>query len=184
MLKSNRGYQRKYLRAPYRFEAIYSFDGKMHKVSCLNISEGGMLLHLGHSDFFPQQEIHVLLSLPQFPPFKNYNLEKLKDFSLDLFPKKVIPAKIKLVRLDKTSRTAGVQFVQLLAPHQKFIAEYVESLLSNIIHLLTLIDSVNFDQECLHKARNISHLIGYGAEIKIAQLRQIITHEYRSLQWL
>jgi hypothetical protein len=182
MLKSDRGYQRKHLRAPYRFEALYAYNSKMYKVACLNISEGGMLLQ--GLDFFPQQETQILLSLPQFPPFKNFTNEKLKDFTLDLFPKKVIPAKVKLVRLDKTGLTAGVQFVQLSAPHQKFIAEYVESLLSNIIHLLTLIDSVNFDPDCLVKTRQMSQLMGYGSEIKIAQLRQIITHEYRSLQWL
>jgi hypothetical protein len=182
MLKSDRGYQRKHLRAPYHFEALYAFDGKMQKVACLNLSEGGMLLK--GLDFFPQQETNVLISLPQFPPFKNFTIEKLKDFSLDIFPKKVIAAKVKLVRLDKIGLTAGVQFVQLAAPHQKFIAEYVESLLSNIIHLLTLIDSVNFDPESLTKTRYMSKLMGYGAEIKIAHLRQIITHEYRSLQWL
>jgi hypothetical protein len=182
MLKSDRGYQRKHLRAPYRFEIMYAYDQKMHRQHCLNISEGGMLI--SEVDFFPQQETSVLLSLPQFPPFKNFTIEKLKDFTIDLFPKKVIPAKVKLVRMDKVAKTAGVKFVAISGPHQKFIAEYVESLLSNIIHLLTLIDSVNFDTESLEKTRYLSHLMGYGQEIKIAKLRQVIGHEYRSLQWL
>ena len=58
----------------------------MFKARTLNVSEGGMLLdQIPH---FPEEEnINLMVSLPQFPFFKNYNLEKLKSFNSAFMPK-------------------------------------------------------------------------------------------------
>ena len=70
---SQRDYQRKHLRAPYKEPVLYVDDNFVFKASTLNISEGGLLLdQIPH---FPEDEdeVPIMLSLPQFPYFKNFS---------------------------------------------------------------------------------------------------------------
>ena len=70
-----RGYQRRYLRAPYKHDILYVDQDFIHKGQALNISEGGMLLdRVGH---FPEtNEVLFMVKLPQFPLFKNCEVKK------------------------------------------------------------------------------------------------------------
>ena len=63
----------------------------------MNLSEGGMLL--GPMSTFPNFErVPMIFSVPQYPSLKNYTLQKLKEFSIDLFPRKVLRVKAMPVR--------------------------------------------------------------------------------------
>lgn len=190
-MKNERGYQRIHLRAPYKESVLFVHENFVFKAHTLNISEGGMLLD--QIPQFPQgEDVSLMISLPQFPYFKNFTLEKLKNFTNDLFPKKVVRLKCEVVRkigiksqVDEvfTSRI-GVKFTEIDSMTQKKIAEYVNVFASNLIYLQVLIDSINADEQNLEKIRLLSTLLGYEKEIKVAQLRKDVMHDYQSLQWL
>jgi hypothetical protein len=154
----------------------------------MNISEGGMLL--GPSKEFSELPgTSVMMSVPQYPSLNNYTLQKLKDFSIDLFPKKVIRAKTAVVRKSEDYKQAGffnyaVLFEEIDKVSQKIIDNYVQTFLSNMVHLLSLIDMVNYDTQALEMVRELSVILGYPFDIKLSTLRQSVMHDYRSLQWL
>lgn len=189
---SDRGYQRTHLRAPYKEPVLFVDDNFVFKASTLNISEGGLLLdQIPH---FPEDEdeVPILVSLPQFPYFKNFSLEKLQNFSSDIFPKKIVRVKAQMVRrigLESTidevfvSRV-GLKFTDVSPQAQKQISDYVNVFASNLIHLQMLIDSIHANEKNLAKIRALSEILNYDVEIKIAQLYKEVQHDYRSLQWL
>lgn len=190
-MRKERGYRRQHLRAPFHFNTLYADQGFVFKAKCLNISEGGMLMD--QIPYFPDHDrVPLMLSIPQFPSFKNFNYQKLRDFSFDLFPKKVVRLKCQVVRkfgiesdVDQIMASrVGVSFTDIDPVRSKIIAEYVEGFLSNITHLLAMIDSVNYDEQALPKIRELASLLGYNRDIKISTLRKIISQEYLSLQWL
>jgi hypothetical protein len=134
-------------------------------------------------------EASFMLGLTQYPFFKNFTLSKLKDFSIDIFPKKIIRVNTSIVREVNSwtfvgKKSIGLSFRDLSAGNQKVIASYVDTFLSNIVHLLSLIDMINYDEESLLMVRELSEILGYPYDVKISVLRQLVTHHYRSLQWL
>lgn len=189
---AERDYQRKHLRAPYKEPILYVDDDFVFKAHTLNISEGGVLLdQIPH---FPEKDIEVplMIALPQFPYFKNFSLEKLHEFSSDIFPKKVVRLKCKVVRkigikskVDEAfvSRVA-VSFTEISPPAKKIIKEYVDVFASNLIYLQVLIDNIHTEEKNLEKIRTLANILHYDAEMKIAQLRKDVQHDYISLQWL
>lgn len=142
--------------------------------------------------YFPEDDlVPMMLSLPQFPYFKNFDLHKLKSYSADLFKAKVVRVRCKVVR-KITSKTkvddiftskVGVQFVEMDAKVQKTIAEYVDVFASNIIYLQLLIDNINSYEDSLERVRTLAQILDYPYDIKVAQLRKDVTHDYQSLQW-
>ncbi len=70
------------------------------------------------------------------------------------------------------------------AQEQKLIDDYVTTFSSNLIYLQTLIDSFNSDEETKIRARTLARILGYNDIERIAQLRAVVTHDYKSLQWL
>jgi hypothetical protein len=190
-MQDDRSYQRKHLRAPYREPALYVAEDFVFKAHTMNISEGGMLLdQIPH---FPEgSEVPLMLSLPQYPYFKNFNLSKLEGFNHDLFPKKVVRLKCRVVRkmgikskVDEVFMSRiGVQFTEITPQVQKQIADYVNVFSSNLIYLQVLIDSLHADSQNLAKIRALSSILSYDVEMKIAQLRKDVMHDYKSLQWL
>jgi hypothetical protein len=154
----------------------------------MNLSEGGMLL--GPMSSFPSFErVPMMLSVPQYPSLKNYTLQKLKEFSIDLFPRKVIRVKAMPVRQVPVQGQEGLYsyglfFSEIDNQRQKVIDNYVETFLSNIVHLISLVDMVNYDEESLEMVRELSLILGYPFDIKLSTLRQSIMRDYRSLQWL
>lgn len=188
----DRGYQRTHLRAPFKEPVLFVDDNFVFKASTLNISEGGMLLdQIPH---FPEdeEEVPIMVSLPQFPYFKNFNLEKLQNFSSDIFPKKIVRVKAQMVRrIGLESKTdevfvskVGLKFTDVSPQALKQISDYVNVFASNLIYLQMLIDTINTSEKNLHKIRVLSEILNYKVDIKIAQLYKEVQHDYRSLQWL
>lgn len=192
MFQKERDYRRKHLRAPFKFEVLFEDDSFVHKARALNISEGGILLD--RVPHFPANEyVPLMLSLAQYPYLKNYSLEKLKGFDLDLFSSKVIRVKAKMVRrIGETSEVdnvfsgakVGLSFTDVDQYTQKMIADYVDVFASNLIYLQVLIDSLHADEKNLEKIRVLGEILGYSPSLKLSVLRKTLGLDYQSLQWL
>lgn len=187
----SKNYQRKYLRAPFRDSILYADGDYVLKGTTLNISAGGLLIN--ELPAFPENdEVPLMLSLPQLPVLKNFSILKMQTFSSELLPRKVIRAKAKLVRREELSQSLdnifrsrfGLQFNQVNELDQKQIEDYVMTFASNLIFLQTLIDSFNSDEETKIKTRLIAGILGYKDSERISHLRTIVSHDYKSLQWL
>jgi hypothetical protein len=185
-----RGYQRAHLRAPFRGAVLFDEDGHVLRATAANLSEGGCLLH--EIPQFPREtETRLMFSLPRFPMFKNFDLLKLRSFSMELFPARVVRAHAHIARrIDGGSEVdevfhpyVGVKFVELNPVDQRLIAEYVEHFTANLVHLQVLLDAWNTTDEIRLKARALAHLLGYGESPKISELRARVQKDYSSLKW-
>ena len=192
MFTKKRDYQRTFLRAPYTEKVLYVDDGFVFKASTLNISEGGMLLD--QVPHFPgeNENVPLMISLRQFPYFKNFTLDRLEGYSEDMFPKNVIRIRSQMVRKigieSKTDEVftsrIGLKFTEVDHDAAVAIKEYVTVFSSNLIYLQVLIDSLNTDQSNLRKVRILSGILGYDDDMKISLLHKKVQHDYKSLQWL
>lgn len=187
----SKNYQRKHLRAPFKETVLYADGDYVLKASALNISEGGLLIDQLPS--FPEtDEVPLLVSLPQLPSLKNFSLIKMQTFSKELFHRRVIRAKARMVRREQLSQNLdnifrsrfGLQFVRITEGDQKYVEEYVTTFASNLIYLQTLIDSFNMDEETKIRTRTLASILGYQDIERIAHLRASVGHDYKSLQWL
>lgn len=192
MFVTERDYRREHLRAPFKELALYAAGNHVFKARGLNLSEGGLLLE--NVPFFPEkgEEAPLLLSLPQYPLFKSFSLEKLKGFNRELFPRKCVRAVCEVVRKSELDSDVdqvfaakiGARFVELSAKDRRLIKEYVESFAGNLVYLQVLIDNIHADSEGLEKVRALSSILNYDPEAKISQLRKDVARDYTSLQWL
>ncbi len=187
----SKNYQRKHLRAPFKESVLYADGDFVLKAHALNISEGGLLLDELPS--FPEaNEVSLLFCLPLLPSLKNFSVFKMQTFNKEIFGKKVIRARAKMVRreqltqnLDNIFRSKfGLQFTQISEADQKYIDEYVLNFAANLVFLQTLIDSFNSDEETKIKARMLAGILGYKEVDRIAHLRSVVSLDYKSLQWL
>ena len=104
----------------------------------------------------------------------------------------IFRAKSRIVRKGELSRDisnlfkskVGMQFLKILPHDKKVIEEYVSTFGVNLIHLQTLIDSYNFDEDAKLRTRIVAKLLGYNEDTKMAQLRMLVASDYQSLQWL
>jgi PilZ domain len=186
-----KSYQRRHLRAPFKESVLFADDGYVFKGRALNISEGGLLL-----DEVPaipgSDELAMLISLPQLPYFKNFNLLRMQTHSLDLFGKNVVRVKARMARREEFSKDlsnifkmkVGLEFTSVRPAELKLIEEYVSVFSSNLIYLQTLIDSFNTDEDTRSRARALGKILGYQEIERIAQLRAHVTHDYKSMVWL
>lgn len=188
MIKS---YQRRHLRAPFKESILYADGQYVLKAQSLNISEGGILL--GELPSFPEKdEVPLMISIPQIPSLKNFSLLKMQTFSKELFSQRVIRAKARMVRREELSQNLdnifrsrfGLEFINITPLDQKQIEDFVTTFSSNLIYLQTLIDSFNTDDETKIRVRTLAKILGYNDTDKIAHLRALVTHDYKSLQWL
>ena len=188
MMKS---YQRRHLRAPFREHILYADDAHTYRARTLNLSEGGVLLD--QIPNFPEgDEVSILISVPQYPNFKNFALLKMQTFSKELFPRHVVRVSGKVVRREELSQNldnifrarVGIEFVKVSALELKYIEDYVTTFSSNLIYLQMLIDSYNTDNETKLRARTLAKILGYSEVERIAEMRTIVSHDYKSLQWL
>ncbi len=187
----NGQYQRRYLRAPYREDIIYSDGENVLKASARNISEEGMLL-----DFLPsfptKDEVALVFPVSTFPLMKDLSLYRLQTFSRDQLEVTIIKTRAKMVRRDQLSQDLenifksrfGLSFVFLDPAHREIIERYVAHFSSNLVYLQTLVDSFNTDEETKSRTRALARILGYKSSDKIARLRMEITQDYKSLQWL
>lgn len=186
-----KSYQRRHLRAPFRETILYADDQYVLKARALNLSEGGLLIDELPS-FPSKNDIPLLISIPQLPSLKNFNLLKMQTFSKELFPRHVIRVKANLVRREQLSQNLdnlfrskfGVEFTRISPADQKYIEEYVSTYASNLVYLQTLIDSFNTDEETKIRVRTLAKILGYDGLDKISQLRSKVSSDYKSLQWL
>ena len=187
----SKNYQRKHLRAPFKESVLYADGDYVFKSHALNISEGGLLLD-ELPNFPDSDEVSLLFCLPLIPSLKNFSVFKMQTFNREIFGKKVIRAKARMVRreqltqnLDNIFRSKfGLQFTQIEESDQKYIDEYVLNFAANLVFLQTLIDSFNTDDETKIKARMLAGILGYKEVDRIAHLRSTVGQDYRSLQWL
>lgn len=180
------------MRAPFKEPVLYTDQNFVFKARALNISEGGMLLD--QVPHFPEEggRASVMLSLPQYPHFKNFSLAKLLSFNREMFSKKTVRAVCEVVRksgnlseVDQVfSSRVGAKFCHIEPKAQKDIKDYVETFAGNLIYLQVLIDNIQTDEEGLAKTRALSRILHYDPDIKISQLRQEAARDYASLQWL
>jgi hypothetical protein len=186
-----KSYQRRHLRAPLKESILYADGPYVLKASSLNISEAGLLLNEMPS--FPENDdIPLMIPLPILPSLKNFSLLKMQTFSRELFGRNVIRVMGKMVRKGELSQNLdnifrakiGVEFIRITPGDQKHIAEFVETFTSNLIYLQALIDSFNTNEETQVKVRTLAKILGYQETEKIAQLRTLVVHDYKSLQWL
>jgi PilZ domain len=185
-----KNYQRRHLRAPFRESVLYADGSFVLKALALNISEGGLLIDELPS--FPgQDEVPLLICLPQVPVLKNFSLIRMQTFSKELFSKRVVRVKAKMVRRHQLSQDLdnlfkakfGLEFIRISPVDQKIIEEFVTTFSSNLIYLQTLIDSFNTDEETRLKVRTLARILGYVNTEKISELRAEVTQDYKSLQW-
>lgn len=186
-----RGYQRRYLRAPYKKDILFAAEDFIFKARTVNISEGGLLLdQIGH---FPEDDIiPFMVILPQFPLFKDYTLAKILSHDPTALEPKVVRFKAKMARkIGLKSKVDGVfasqiglQIKEISQFDQAKISAYVDVFASNLIYLQVLLDTMNSDENHLLKLRRISEYLGYEKDMKLALLRKTVQEDYRSLQWL
>lgn len=187
----SKSYQRKHLRAPFKETVLYADGDYVLKAHALNISEGGLLIDQMPS-FPSNDDVAIMLSLPQLPSLKNFSILKMQTFSKELFQHKVIRVKAKMVRREQLSQNLdnifrsrfGLEFIRITEQDQKHIEDYVVTFSSNLIFLQTLIDSFNSDEETKVRTRTLATVLGYTEIEKISHLRAAVTHDYKSLQWL
>jgi hypothetical protein len=188
---SRGNYQRRYLRAPFKETVLYVDSSNVLKGRSLNLSEMGVLLDEIPS--LPQEEVlQLMISVPSFPLLKNFSLAKLRAFDPAQLERKVIKIEARLARreelvkdLDNLFRSRfGLEFVRIQTSDQEHIKAYVDAFAANLIHLQTLIDSYNSDEDTRLRTRVLSQALGYPAVEKIAQLRTQVSHDYGSLTWL
>lgn len=184
-------YQRRYLRAPHKGKMLYLDGQHVYTAQVLNISEDGMLVE--NIPNFPEaEELPVMLSLPQYPLLKGLSLDDLHHFRPETLSRTIFRARARIVRKGELARDisnlfkakVGMQFVKILTHDQKVIEEYVSTFSINLIHLQTLIDSYNFDEDAKARTRIVAQLLGYRDDLKMAQLRMQVSSDYQSLQWL
>jgi hypothetical protein len=186
-----KSYQRRHLRSPYKETILYADDKFVLKAKALNLSEGGLLVDELPS-FPSSDQVPLLLSIPQLPSLKNFNLLKMQTFSKELFPRHIIRVKAKLARRDQLSQNLdnlfkskfGLEFTRINSIDQKYIEEYVGTCSANLVYLQTLIDSFNTDDETKIRVRTLAKILGYENLDKISQLRSQVSSDYKSLQWL
>ena len=116
----------------------------------------------------------------------------MQTFSKELFGKKVIVVNAKMVRRQELSLRIdnlfiarfGLEFLDINSADQKFINDYVSTFAYNLVFFQMLIDSFNTDDETKAKVRLMAEVLGYGQIQRVAELRALVTQEYKSLQWL
>jgi hypothetical protein len=184
-------YQRRYLRAPHKGRMLY-LDGKhVHTAQVLNISEDGLFVE-NIPNFPEEEELPVMLSLPQYPLLKGLTFDDLTQFRPENLSRTIFRAKVRIVRKGDLARDisnlfkakVGMQYVRILPHDKKVIEEYVSTFGINLIHLQTLIDAYNFDEDAKTRTRIVAKLLGYQENTKMSQLRIMIASDYQSLQWL
>ena len=140
----------------------------------------------------PGHSAPLMISLPQYPLFKNFSLERLKSFNDEILRPKVVRLNCEVIRkfgesnsIDEVFSTkVGAKFLDLDTATKKAISSYVDVFAGNLIYLQILLDNMNSDDEGLEKVRELSKILNYDPDMKISQLRKEIHHDYKSLQWL
>lgn len=191
-LKKNRNYQRTSLRAPYFESILYTDKNFVFKARALNISEGGLLLDQVPHLPVESDSISMMISLTQYPYFKNFNLERLENFSTDMLRNTIVRVQGEIVRTFEVAnkideafvKRIGVKFISIDRDRELLIKDYVNTFSSNLIHLQILIDTLNSKRSNIKKIRILSSILGYQVDLKMSLLYKKVQYDYKSLQWI
>ncbi|MGE3611525.1 MAG: PilZ domain-containing protein [Bacteriovoracaceae bacterium] len=176
----NKSYQRRHLRAPFKGPVLLTDGIDVFKAPALNISEGGMLLT--QIPRLPQNDdIHIMFALPIIPLFKSLDLSKIQPISRDLLKKRIIRISGKISR--KVDSRYGLEFPVIDPLTKQYIEEYVTTYSANLIFLQTLIDSCR-DNETKIKTHILATILGHDQNGNMLTLKESVSHDFKSLQWL
>lgn len=186
--KMSSRFQRVFLRAPLKTNALYQDDDFVLKAKLINISEGGVLVeNLPHIPEVPA--IPLLLDLPQIPDLVTLPAGQLINLKINDLERDIVRIKARLVRkfegeseVEKLFVTKiGCEFVKADESERAIIREYVLRFTRNIVFLLNQFESSKKDLTVLRKTAEV---LGYDGEERIAFLRQKVLHDYQSLESL
>lgn len=186
-------YRRVHLRAPLKTFFLYEDDGYVFKSQLVNISEGGLLIktlpHLPQINIIP-----VLIDLPSYPIFEKMTSEELLLLQHFLLPRKILRAKIKVVR--KTDQilkegessvkalfvqNIGAQFKEISHEAQEAIHLYISEMSKNLIYLINFFKKTNLSSSERSVIRHLGNLIGYAETDEMNQLYKSLWQDYQSL---
>tara|TARA_B100000683_G_scaffold49240_1_gene46456 strand:+ start:836 stop:1399 length:564 start_codon:yes stop_codon:yes gene_type:complete len=182
-------YKRAHLRAPLKSKIICALDDQVLLGQTMNISEGGILFSKGPK-LSQGDEFHLMVDLPDYPNFSNFDKEEILDLEWYSFEREVMRAKAKVMRAyetdfnDERVECYGCSFLEADKNSILFIKNYVESYSKNIVYLLGLFESLGRGRLKLPILRKVGFLMGYNSDDKIHILRSRVLHDYRSLEKL
>ena len=182
-------YQRAHLRAPLKSKIICTINDQVLLGQTMNISEGGVLFSKGPI-LIQGDEFHLMVDLPDYPYFGDFDKEEILDLEWYSFEREVMRAKAKVMRSfetdfnDEKVECYGCSFLKADKDSILFIKNYVESYSKNIVYLLNLLESLGRGPLNLPILRKVGFLMGYNSDDKIHILRSRVLHDYRSLEKL
>ena len=181
--------EREFLRAPLKSNVLYVDSEYVLRASTINISEGGIFLqNLPHLPKSAEQWMAVLI--PQIPKLSSLSIRELKLLYFDELPSQVIKVNTKIVRSAESKSPIEQIFVKTMACEMLFpsmkvrkcISHYVDNYIKNLVHLLSLFESLNENNEDkVLEVKTISAILGYDSNVKISHLRAKVLHDYQSI---
>lgn len=133
-----------------------------------------------------------MIALPVYPIFQNLSTQKIMALTKDSIERTIFRVRSKMVRTFKIDsvedelsvHNIGCSFVSPSEEAQKIISDYVENMVKNITYVLMLFQTNSNHEQNVSLIRHIASLMGYPAEEKVKNLRQIFMHDYHSLESL
>lgn len=184
-------FRRAHLRAPIKRDILFIDEDYALKARALNISEGGILL-----ESLPRvpeiKSIPLMIPVPHIPELYQLTQEQILSLNSDGFEGEVARFKARLVRsfegvseVDKIFVTKiGCEFVSPKDREINLVKDYVQRFAKNLIFLLGLFEGRGFSNKTPQMLRKCSEILGYDAELPVAQLRLKALHDYQSLESL
>tara|TARA_Y100001970_G_scaffold283985_1_gene400410 strand:- start:866 stop:1429 length:564 start_codon:yes stop_codon:yes gene_type:complete len=182
-------YQRAHLRAPLKSKIICTSNDQVFLGKTMNISEGGVLFSKGPV-FSQGDEFHLMVDLPDYPNFSDFDKEEILDLEWYSFEREVMRAKAKVMRSfeadfnGKVTECYGCSFLKAEKNSVLFIKNYVNSYSKNILYLLSLFESLGRGRLNLPTLKKVAFLMGYSNDDKTHVLRSQVLHDYKSLEKL
>ena len=188
--------KRRHLRAPLANKCIFIDEGTCFKGRVWNISEGGILL--GGVGIFPtSKQFSVFFDLPLLPDFSLLSTSEIFSLSSESFDHSVYGAQVEVRRSfehnferletgedSSLNKNTGCEFVHLSNEAQRAIKKYVANFSVNIVYVLSLFEQGYHRKEVSDLIRKSISLLNYDENLKLSQSRQIVLHDYQSLESL
>jgi hypothetical protein len=180
--------RRAHYRAPLKNWLLYADGDYVFKAFVLDISEGGLLLEqLPHPP--SERSLPVLLNIPQYPLFHDYEPEALEGLLVRGPARKIYRARIEIVReekqvygVDEVFKTRiGARFVQISPELKMNLFSYIAVYANNMAYMMKLAEDFGFDENAMKRFRPMGGILGYDSKEKISALRSKIEHDYLNL---
>jgi len=182
--------KRQHLRAPLVNECLFIDEGTFFKGTILNISEGGGLL--SDLNFYPDsKQFSLFFDLPILPDFSTlpaseiFSLDK-NNFEHQIYGTLVESRRNFEAKLDdgKRIKKMGAEFIDPSKDVQEGIKKYVSTFSINIIYVLSLFEQGHHRKAVSDLIRKVISLLNYDGSLKLSVSRQIVLHDYQSLESL